>query len=96
DTQVTHFVDTRFVVPAQPDDVIGYEALLPLVQHLVTTFNVRLSVLATQLFSVLGDECLSPEKATLLGLTRGLPLEHNTVTRVIEFKDAGLTFNEDV
>lgn len=96
DTQVTHFVDTRFVVPAQPDDVIGYEALLPLVQHLVTTFNVRFSVLATQLFSVLGDECLSPEKATLLGLTRGLPLEHNTVTRVIEFKDAGLTFNEDV
>ncbi|KAF7767624.1 yersiniabactin nonribosomal peptide/polyketide synthase [Pseudoalteromonas citrea] len=96
DKQVTHFVDTRFIEPAQSSDVIGYEALLPLVQHLIATFNVRLSVLATQLFSVLDDESLSPEKATLLGLTRGLSLEHNTLTRVIEFKDADIAFNEDV
>ncbi|WP_247682505.1 type I polyketide synthase [Pseudoalteromonas sp. MMG013] len=93
---VTHFIDARFLDVAKPHDALGYHRLLPLVQNLVNTFNIRLSVLATELFSVLADETLSPEKSTLLGLTRGLPLEHQISTRVFEFSAANLSLSDNL
>jgi len=41
--------------------------------------EIRLSVVASGLFDVLGNECIQPWKATLLGLVRGIPLEFPSI-----------------
>lgn len=89
---VTQVIDTRFLTTYEAE--LGYTQLLPVIQNAVSIFDVRFSVLATALYSVLGEETLSPNKSTLLGLTRGLPLEHGLATRVIEFADSTTTLSE--
>ncbi|QPB84824.1 SDR family NAD(P)-dependent oxidoreductase [Pseudoalteromonas rubra] len=67
-------VDTRFMLP-QSSGTLAYNTLLPVVQWLMSLGGRPLSIVATELFNVLGDDTVSAEKASMLGLTRVAPLE---------------------
>jgi acyl transferase domain-containing protein/acyl carrier protein len=69
---VSHMIDSRFLL-SQPGS--GYQLLLPLCQWAVAAHCFDLTVLASDLFVVSGHERTDALKATLLGLTRSLPLE---------------------
>jgi len=62
---------------------LGLFSLMHLVQavaRLSPAHPLRCSMVTTGLFDVLGDEVLSPVKATLLGLSHAIPLEFPGVT----------------
>ena len=69
----------------------GYSTLLPICQWAANT-RIDLTVLATQLFSVLGNESISPSKAMSLGLLRAFNHEHSeTRVQLIELDSEALT-----
>lgn len=86
---ICQVIDARFLVAkesSESQEQLAYSRLLPLVQWLAQDLPVPLTMLCSELFNVLGDEVLKPVKATLLGLTRVLPLEHKSIkTQVLEF-----------
>ncbi|TMP36449.1 type I polyketide synthase [Pseudoalteromonas rubra] len=67
-------IDTRLTA-ALSSDTLGYNLLLPVLQWLLSLGGRPLSVLASDLFNVLGDDIVNPAKASVLGLTRVAPLE---------------------
>ncbi|KZN34710.1 hypothetical protein N480_20725 [Pseudoalteromonas luteoviolacea S2607] len=57
----------------------GYQLLLPLSKWLLGQDQIHWTVVASELFSVLGDETVSAEKATALGMTRVVAMEQSTI-----------------
>jgi acyl transferase domain-containing protein/acyl carrier protein len=72
---IDRVLDMRLIAPQTP---IVLENILALAKWSAQN-NTALSVLASEIFSVLGDESINPHKATVLGLTRTLVHEYPTL-----------------
>ncbi|KZN35380.1 type I polyketide synthase [Pseudoalteromonas luteoviolacea] len=57
----------------------GYQLLLPLAKWLLGQGQINWTVVASELFSVLGDEAVSAEKATALGILRVIGMEQTAI-----------------
>lgn len=67
-------IDTRLTTTLPPG-TFGYSFILPVMQWLLSLGGRPVSVLASDLFNVLGDDIVDPSKASILGLTRVASLE---------------------
>ena len=70
---------------------IGYNSILEIVRKFTTYFssnNLKLEIIANGLYNVFGNELLCPEKTTLLGVVKVIPLEFFNITcRAIDVID---------
>ncbi|ESP91356.1 MULTISPECIES: type I polyketide synthase [Pseudoalteromonas] len=57
----------------------GYQLLLPLAKWLLGQGTMHWTVVASELFSVLGEETVSADKATALGITRVIGMEQAAI-----------------
>ncbi|MDK1290492.1 type I polyketide synthase [Pseudoalteromonas umbrosa] len=71
----TRIVDCRLL----DESGCGYQQLLPLAKWLLGQGTLHWTVVACELFSVLGDEQISADKATALGITRVIGMEQTSI-----------------